>query len=300
MGDRWTSKLPPLLSDIPEYLRRSPAVVLPRKKRYRRRGKRGGALVRFKAYLASTCVTCPDGCYVPAVAGRLLRRRDRWLRPVFPDSQIISEAHLLMVPSSPRWARIHRGEGVDFLNLRPLDRVASAATASEDQTLRLALFNVRSLANKTFLLNDFFTSRELDLMFLMETWLHDGDLTSFSELLPPRCGFLSSPRVTGRGGGLASVFKCTFQCRKILFDSCSSFELQLFELNCPVIVLCAVVYRPPKFNKDFIQDFADFVAGIALKYDRFLIVGDFNIHVCCESRPMSKDFINLIDSFNLI
>lgn len=245
-------------------------------------------------------MTCPDGCYVPAVAGRLLRRRDRWLRPVFPDSQIISEAHLLMVPSSPRWARIHRGEGVDFLNLRPLDRVASAATASEDQTLRLALFNVRSLANKTFLLNDFFTSRELDLMFLMETWLHDGDLTSFSELLPPRCGFLSSPRVTGRGGGLASVFKCTFQCRKILFDSCSSFELQLFELNCPVIVLCAVVYRPPKFNKDFIQDFADFVAGIALKYDRFLIVGDFNIHVCCESRPMSKDFINLIDSFNLI
>lgn len=57
--------------------------------------------------------------------------------------------------------------------------------------------------------------------------------------------------------------------------------------------------RPPKFNKDFIQDFADFVAGIALKYDRFLIVGDFNIHVCCESRPMSKDFLDLIDSFSL-
>ncbi|XDV46760.1 hypothetical protein PO909_016600 [Leuciscus waleckii] len=142
LGDRWTSKLPPLLSDIPEYLRRSPAVVLPRKKRYRRRGKCGGALVRLKAYLASTCVTSPDGCYVPAVAGRLLRMRDRWLRPVFPDPQIISEAHLLTVPSSPRQARIHRGGGgVDFFNLRPLDRVASAATASEDQTLRLALFN---------------------------------------------------------------------------------------------------------------------------------------------------------------
>lgn len=81
--------------------------------------------------------------------------------------------------------------------------------------------------------------------------------------------------------------KCAFQCREIPFDSCSSFELQLFETNLPVIVLCVVVYRPPKFNNDFIQDFADFVAGIALKYDRFLIVGDLNIHVCCESRPMS-------------
>ena len=68
------------------------------------------------------------------------------------------------------------------------------------------------------------------------------------------------------------MFKCAFQCREIPFDSSSSFELQLFETNFPMTVLWAVVYRPPKFNKDFIQDFADFVAGFALKYDRFLIV----------------------------
>ncbi len=64
-------------------------------------------------------------------------------------------------------------------------------------------------------------------------------------------------------------------------------------------VLCAVVYRPPKYNKNFIQDFADLLAGIALKYDRFLIIGDFNIHVCCESKPLVKEFLSLIDSFNL-
>lgn len=82
-------------------------------------------------------------------------------------------------------------------------------------------------------------------------------------------------------------------------DTCNSFELQLFETNFPATVLCAVVYRPPKYNKNFIQDFAEFVAGIALKYDRFLIIGDFNIHVCCESKPLVKDFLSLIDSFNL-
>ena len=36
------------------------------------------------------------------------------------------------------------------------------------------------------------------------------------------------------------------------------------------------------------------------KYDRVLIVGDFNVHVCCPDKPMSKGFLNLIDSFNLV
>ena len=41
------------------------------------------------------------------------------------------------------------------------------------------------------------------------------------------------------------------------------------------------------------------MAGIVLNTDRLLIIGDFNIHVCCDSRPLVKDFLNLIDSFNL-
>jgi len=36
------------------------------------------------------------------------------------------------------------------------------------------------------------------------------------------------------------------------------------------------------------------------KYDCFLIVWDFNIHVCCPDKPMAKDFLNLIDSFSLV
>lgn len=29
------------------------------------------------------------------------------------------------------------------------------------------------------------------------------------------------------------------------------------------------------------------------------IIGDFNLHICCEYRPPVRDFLNLIDSFNL-
>ncbi len=85
------------------------------------RGKCGGVLVRFKAYLASIS---HDGCYVPvacrglcspwrwrvaapllvassdataavriplSAARRLLEMRGRWLRPVFPSSTMISQ-----------------------------------------------------------------------------------------------------------------------------------------------------------------------------------------------------------------
>lgn len=34
--------------------------------------------------------------------------------------------------------------------------------------------------------------------------------------------------------------------------------------------------------------------------DRILILGDFNIHVCCPSNALAKDFLNLINSFNLV
>lgn len=105
--------------------------------------------------------------------------------------------------------------------------------------------------------------------------------------------------LTGKGGGLACVFKSTFYCWEVSADGCSSFELHHFETQVPFTMLCAVVYRPPKFNKDFIQDFADIMAGVVLKYDRLVIVGDFNVRVCGESKPLLRDFLNLIDSFNL-
>lgn len=68
--------------------------------------------------------------------------------------------------------------------------------------------------------------------------------------------------------------------------------------NFPITVLCVGVYSPPKFNKDFIQDFADCVVGVVLNYDRLFIVGDYNIHVCFEARPLVRDLL-ILNSFNL-
>lgn len=123
--------------------------------------------------------------------------------------------------------------------------------------LKMALINTRSVVNKTFVINDFISSRDLDFVFLTESWLTIGDLSPFSELLPTNCSFFNSPHTTGWGGDLASIYTDTFSCHSVPFNEYSSFELQLFALELSDPFLIAVIYHIPKYNKDFLIDFAD-------------------------------------------
>lgn len=135
---------------------------------------------------------------------------------------------------------------------------------------------------------------------MTETWLKPHENSAFSELLPPSCSVFNSPRLSGRGGGLAAVFKDSFKCRLLPSDAYSSFELQLFVVEFTSPVLCAVVYRPPRYNKDFIHEFSEFLADTLPKCDKLLICGDFNVHVCCPSDQLATDFKRLLETFNLI
>lgn len=169
-------------------------------------------------------------------------------------------------------------------NLRLLD--CTALPADEEVKVKMTLLNAWPLSNKTFVLCDFSNSHALDLMFITEMWMRDGELAPLMELCPPDSSFFSSPRLTGRGGGIASLFNDTFKCKLISYcDPYTSVELQLFMINKPV-VLIAVIYHPPKYNDKFISEFANFLS-------RFIL------HICCDDKPLVKDFLNVIQSFNL-
>ncbi len=82
---------------------------------------------------------------------------------------------------------------------------------------------------------------------------------------------------------LASIFKDHFKCKQILdLAAFTSFVLQLFTVNRLSVVLIAVIYCPPKHDDDFTSEFADYLSSFTLQYERILIVGDFNFHICCE------------------
>ena len=191
----------------------------------------------------------------------------------------------------------HSRRSADLYYLRPLRRATTSSSPAVN--LHMALFNTRSLNGKTFLLHDFITTHDLDFLFLTETWVSAGDSTSFSELLPTDRSFFSTPRTTSKGGGTASIYKNKFHCSLIQpLATYTSFEFHTFDLRMSSPVFCAVIYRPPK-SKDFINEFADFLSRTMINYDFCIITGDFNIHVCCESKPLVNDFRNLIDSFSL-
>lgn len=96
------------------------------------------------------------------------------------------------------------------------------------------------------------------------------------------------------------VNKTFLSCRSVPVNIFTSFEAQLLRLNWNGPVFLGVNFHPPHSSKDFIKKFTEPIGNIATNYDCFLLVGDFNIHVCYQSNPLSKEFFNLVDSFNLL
>jgi hypothetical protein len=211
---------PPFRCPFPKSLCR--LYCLPyRRKRRRRRGIRGGLLVKLKASLKTQsvqpysplCDLIKKKAYFVAV--RSMETPYQWITSV---SDFVDQLPLRRPAVLRRWR-------VTSQNLRSLRRDLDVTEVSTE--LRFALINVRSLTNKTFILSDFFKTQSLDILCLTETWVNTGDVTPFSELLPPNCGFLNTPRSSGRGGGVASIFK-KFNCRLLHNRVFTSFELQLF------------------------------------------------------------------------
>jgi len=144
-------------------------------------------------------------------------------------------------------------------------------------------------------------SRGLDFLCVTETWL---SLASPSLLLNShhRIAAILIPRGcrVGKEEEKYLFLKVTLNAGTFAWTSFTSFELCLFELGRSHVVLCAVIYRPPKYSKDFISDFSEFLAEILPKYERVLIIDDFNIHTFCPDELIWRNFLNVIDSFNFL
>lgn len=61
-----------------------------------------------------------------------------------------------------------------------------------------------------------------------------------------------------------------------------------------------LIYRNAKDVKDFIKVLSDFVSAIIMNYDQILIARDFNVHICCPSKPLAKLFLDLMDAFDFV
>lgn len=147
--------------------------------------------------------------------------------------------------------------------------------------------------------HDFITFNKLDFFILTETWLSQGDCSPLIEATPPDFTHLHQPRLSGRGGGVAVIYRNDFKCTPIYFSNVTAFEHLAFTVNSKVQVLILIIYRPPRPNSAFIQEFSEFLSHFMSKFDKVLILGDFNIHVCCPTQTLARDFIDTLESLNL-
>lgn len=131
----------------------SPTIYPSSQEALKKMGKRGGILVRIKAYLSEEtsysyrCAAIFSCCLGPVQSGSW----HRWIWAVRPPAPSDLPAK---PPPVWRLVQFYRG-GVNLSNLRLLGRAPVSNTLI---TLRMALLNTRS--NKTFILNDFFLSRQ--------------------------------------------------------------------------------------------------------------------------------------------
>lgn len=177
----------------------------------------------------------------------------------------------------------------------------SSASASTPGPVKMALLNVRSLANKSYLVNDLISTHQLDFLFLTETWLeNDCNATVLIETAPPCFNFFNVSRVGKRGGGVAALFQDTFECKQTSLGDFNSFEYLCIVMKGSPKVLLVVLYRPPKYSSGFINDFSELISIISTDFDSFIITGDFNIHIDHANDNTSKELTALFDIFDLV
>ena len=83
--------------------------------------------------------------------------------------------------------------------------------------IKVAVLNMCSLLNKSFIINDAILDINLDSILLTETWLGTDAPAVLTEASPPNFNLLFSTRGGQKGGGTASVTKDTMLSNEVFF-----------------------------------------------------------------------------------
>lgn len=191
------------------------------------------------------------------------------------------------------------GRRVDHSVLASLAKSANSGFSNKLSVVNFGLLNIRSLTGKGQLLQDLLLDRKLDCLCLSETWQIPDDFTQLNECTPPGFVYTSKSRLSGRGGGLAILHRETWRVSHVTLPVSQSFEAVALQLNGPTPTVLVNIYRPPKPNKDFIDEFTTLLTHVCSLSSNIILLGDLNIHFDNSNLALTKDFISCLDSFGL-
>ena len=170
------------------------------------------------------------------------------------------------------------------------------------QMATLCLLNARSIVNKSAPLGELLNDVQPDIVAITETWLTpthgDNDLAA---CCPPGYSSVHVPRATGRGGGVALLFKPTIAVHRHTCHDFTSFELLDCSLSLhPTPIRLLVAYRPPNTSQAvFREEFSSLLELTALTKERLLIVDDFNLGIRETPADAALRLLDIADIFGL-
>lgn len=217
------------------------------------------------------------------------------------------------------WRSADQPGFVNNNNLRPLARQPRTARLTDKigspskqrpaskNHLQVCSLNPWSVCNKTSYLQEFICDHNVDILALTETWLtgSDKDNPTVSALLPDGYSIRQRSRKT-RGGGTALVYRSSLNITETKVPQLSeSFETLDCLISGTKAIRLSVVYRPPpsksnKFTvKQFLGEFAEYLAHLVTSPGHLIILGDFNFHVNDSSDRDACSFQDLLSSYDL-
>jgi hypothetical protein len=145
--------------------------------------------------------------------------------------------------------------------------------------------------------------RDIDILFLVETWLGSEEYAIIQELTPNGYSFMNFARDSEHhGGGIGVLYKSSIK----LTITSTQWDTKFFEHCCvkdSQTGLCFIcVYRPfpstvNKFRtSDFLEEFDNFINDITTLPNKIIILGDFNIHVNKPEKPEVRHYQNSLSS----
>uniref|UniRef100_A0A669BHD9 Reverse transcriptase domain-containing protein n=1 Tax=Oreochromis niloticus TaxID=8128 RepID=A0A669BHD9_ORENI len=106
--------------------------------------------------------------------------------------------------------------------------------------------------------------------------------------------------VITRGGGLAIIHRRHWKVLPVSAPPSHSFEYTALQLPGSTPTIICTVYRPPKPNKEFLNEFSALLTHFSVLSPNLIIAGDFNIHMDNDKIPLSRDFTSCLESFGLL
>jgi len=186
-----------------------------------------------------------------------------------------------------------------------LTGVTQPSRRSADRCMVVGWLNVQSLRRKTDIVQQTITERSLDVLALTETWHNGHDDVCLRLSTPAGYAVVDVARTSGRGGGVAVIYRRHLKCSPVPLPPCRTMEVicvRLITTSGPVVVMN--VYRPPVSSERpsslFFDELTTLFELLVVYSCPVVVGGDFNIAAQDVTDADSCRLSSILSSFDMV